>query len=115
MIDQDRDHGEIPIQRRFQLDPNKVSRVVEPSVSVGFPSPFCSDHGEDHVALPDSRIDVFPEVFTKRYGIDVHEDGIVAEVSTKAVVDPPGNADRILTPIREKDPRHRAVAMSVLL
>ncbi len=84
-------------------------------MSAGFPGPLRSDHGEDHVALADCRIDVFAEVFTERNGIDVHEDGIAAEVSTKTVVDPSGNADRVLAPIREKDPRHRAVAMSVLL
>jgi len=92
MIDQNRDHRQIPIECRFQLDPDKVPRVVEPSVSVVFPSPFCSDHGEHDVALTDSRIDVFPKVFTERYGIYVKEDGIVAEVRTKTVVDPPDTA-----------------------
>ena len=33
-------------------------------------------------------------------------------MSTKTVVNPPGNADRILSPITQKDPRHRAVATS---
>ena len=31
-------------------------------MSVGFPGPLRSDHGEDHVALADCLVDVFPEV-----------------------------------------------------
>ena len=44
------------------------------------PGPTRSDHGEDQVALADRRVDVFPEVFAERNRIDVHEDGVVAEV-----------------------------------
>jgi len=72
-------------------------------MSAGFPGPLRSDHGEEHVALADSRVEVYPEVYTERYVIDVHEDGVVAEVSAKTVVDPPGNAGRILAPVGEKD------------
>jgi len=72
-------------------------------MSVGFPGPFCSDHGEEHVAQADSGVDVFPKVYTERYGIDVHKDGVVAEVSAKTVVDPPGSAGRILASVGEKD------------
>ncbi len=51
-------------------------------MSVGFPSPFCSNHGKDHVALTDSRVDVFPEIDAERYGIYVKEDSVFAEFST---------------------------------
>jgi len=46
MIDQDRDHGEVPFQRGFDLDPNEVSGIVDPPGNAGFPRPVASDHGE---------------------------------------------------------------------
>ena len=42
-----------------------------------------------------------------RYGIDVEENGIPPEVSAKTVVDPSGNACRILAPVGEEDLRHQ--------
>ena len=45
------------------------------------PGPTRSDHRKDHVAPSNSRVDVFSEVDAERNVIDIHEDGVVAEVS----------------------------------
>ena len=83
-------------------------------MSVLFPYPLRSDHGEDAIALAYLRFDMFPEVLTERDGIDVHEDGIVTEVCTQTIIDPPGNPGRILPPIGEENLGHRALELCVL-
>jgi len=98
-VDEHWDHGETPLERCFNLDSNKVFRVVDSPRCIDFPRPTWSDHGNNHVAPAKSRVDVFPKVVTERYGINVHEDGVAAEMRTKTVVDPSGNAGRILPPI----------------
>src|SRR5207237_5870267 len=94
-------------------DPNEISGIVDPPGSAGFPNPVASDRGEQYVALLDSRRNVLPEVEAEGNGINVHEDGVVTEVSAQTVVDPSGNAGRILAPVGEEDLWHRSLPRSV--
>jgi hypothetical protein len=114
-IDQDRDHGYVALESGFDLDPDKVPRVVDTPVSVGPPGPVLSDHDEDEVALTDSRVDVFTEVDTEGDVINVPKDGVGTEVGMKTIVDSPGNAYRIITPVGEEDLCHRSLDLWVLM
>jgi hypothetical protein len=108
VIDQDRDDRYRTLERGFNLDPDEVSGVIDSPMTIGFADPLRPDYSEDQAALANSRVDVFPEVFTEGNGIVVYDNWSFAEVGAQSIVDPTGNLRRILAPIGEKDLGHRA-------
>jgi hypothetical protein len=68
-------------------------------MGIGLPSPSGTDHRKDHVGLADSLINLLSKVDAERNAIDVHEDSVVAEMRAQPIIDPPGCAGRVLSPI----------------
>ena len=79
--------------RGFNLDSDKVFRVVEPSMRAVSPAHSVPITARTRRTGQQPRRGV-PEVSPVRYGVDVHEDGVAAEVSAQTVVEPPGKAGR---------------------
>ena len=82
-------------------------------LTAGSPQPPWPDHREKHITPGHLGVDVFAKIHAKRYGIDVHHYGIVAEVGQKPVEDPAGDTSRIPPPIAEEDFRHRAFTLTI--
>ena len=73
---------------------------------VGSACPMSSDYDEDHIALTDSRIDVFTEVDAEWNVINVPENSVRTKVTMKAVANSTDSGGRIVAAIGDEDLGH---------
>ncbi len=112
-IDQNRDHRDVALERRGNLDAHVIVRVVEPALAlaVGGGQPMRTDDGKQRVALGDLRVELLDEVEPRLDRIDVDEDFAVREAAREVVVKPAGDAGRIISAVVDKDAGHAGGAV----
>ncbi len=71
-------NGNLSLQRRLYFETDKISRLLKSrtAIIIGHAQPFLTNDGEKNVAFADLFIDVFFEIDTQRYRVDVRKDGI---------------------------------------
>jgi hypothetical protein len=106
---QDRDHSHPGLQRRLDLQPHDVVRVIETAVPsvVDDRKPAVADHHEQHVARLDRLADRLGEVGARWDRVDVLEHPLGAERLRHDPVEPVGLIRGVLPAVAQKDPgRH---------
>jgi hypothetical protein len=73
-VDQDRDHGDVLLERRLDLDAHPIVGMAEPRLARAVvPHPAGADDGKQHVATVEHPLDVVAEVDADRGRIVVEE------------------------------------------
>ena len=87
-VDQDRDHGDVLLERRLDLDAHPIVGVAEPRLARAVvPHPVGADDGEKHVATVEHALDVIAEVDADRRRIVVEEhDGLLVGSGSRRVL-----------------------------
>src|SRR5215218_9167989 len=113
-LDQDRDHPDVALQRRRDLQADEVVGVIQPPppVLVGGAEPARADHRQQHLTATHRLGDDLGEVNPQRDRVDIHEDLVVAEAGREPVVQAAGQAAGLLPPVADEHParagsRHR--------
>src|SRR4051812_4771544 len=71
-VDEYRNHVSVPFECDFELESNKVLRVVNPALAaVGLDKPLSADYSEHDPKRPDALPDRFGEVHARRDAVDV--------------------------------------------
>ena len=112
-IDQHRDHPHTALQRRLDLEPHEVIRVVEPTASllIGKGYPLAPDQGHQHCAGVNCLPDDLGEVQACLDGVQVHEDAHVRETLTQLELQQARVGRGVLTPVTQEDPRDDTTAV----
>lgn len=108
---QQRNHRVAPGQCRLDLDPDEVSRVVEPPAPVGAFSrePAVAHLGQHHVALHDPLREDRAEVGAQRDRVHVLENTTLPESRLQVLVEPPGLLVAVVAMISDEDPWYRRI------
>ena len=107
-IDQHGDHRNVALQRRGDLDAHIVVRVVEPplALAVGGGQPMRADDCEQCIALRDLRIELLDEIEPGLDGVDIDEERAAGKFACEMIVEPAGNAGRVVSPVIDEDAGH---------
>ncbi len=114
-IDQHGDHRDVALQRRGDLDPHIVVRVVEPPLPLAVcgGQPMRADDGEHRVALGDLRVELLDEIEPWLDGIDIDEELAAREAAREMIVKPPGDAGRVVSPVIDENAGHGGAVRSI--
>src|SRR5438874_8838037 len=81
VIDEDGNNRNAGLQSARYFEPDKIRRVVDPAARLIVRSrPVRPDDGDDDLRAPQSALDVFAKIDAVRNGIEIHEDGVFAEL-----------------------------------
>ena len=81
VVDEDGNDRNAGLQGARDFEPDKIRWVVDPAVGLVFRSrPVWPDDGHDHLRAAQRVFDVFAKIDAVGNGIEIHEDGVFAEL-----------------------------------
>ena len=104
-LDKQRDYPNVSVQRGLDFNSDDVLRVINASSNrfFGLACPPVADDDEDYVALLDDCVDMLSEVHAQGDGIDVFENGGLAELLNQAIINAASHAGIVLPAIGNED------------
>jgi hypothetical protein len=103
-IEQDRDHRDIPLQCRPDLDAQEIRRVIQTTVAlfVSDIQPVGPNQRQQHVTLGDLVSQDLGEVHPERDGVHVDEQEVRSELWLQPVVNAPGGMAGVVAAIADE-------------
>ena len=104
MTDEQRDNRDIASQRRLDLDPDEVGRVIESRLAVlpAHRQPVIADHGQENLALADRLIEHLAEIHAEGDVVDVGEHRLIAELLAEEIVDMAGDVGCVIPAVGDE-------------
>ena len=113
IADENRNHGDIQIQGRGNLDPHQVFGVFQSplallrAVRISGIQPTVPNDRQEHVALADSLAEPLREVGSRRNAFHVDENRLLAEPLLQLLVELLGHESTVVAAVRNEDLGHR--------
>ena len=102
----------MPVQGRFDLDPNEIVGIVEPAPALlgtifdYRTQPAIADHRQQNFALIDGSADYLAKIDTWQDRGDVDEDGSLSEMLLQPIMESSGNVRTVLATIGQEQLGH---------
>jgi len=98
-------HRNRSLQGGLDLYPDEVARIVDTATRLGPGTcrPLRADDGQQQLAVGHRIRKPLPEIDAERYGVDILEDTVRAEVLYQTIINAAGDIARLAATVRKED------------